>query len=318
MQPGAMQAVKATKVKGKGDHPTISESDYFLRATEYRIWLSSTKGLFLQDMESKQARKIFKKFVKAWNEGLLSDQLYKGIASSGVEANSLTRHKWKFASKLTEQEKWQMATERDRIDSQGRKASWAPGSAGASILSTGSKAKPDNFREGDWMCPSCSAHNYASKSSCHKCGKPKPQQQGPSRGPQGPSLPGQGDTQLSWEQEKKRLKLERKRHKAHNDMVMEELVPKKEGREARIEKKKEKGAYTRPDQEQGGMGSFSESDLMGSGGSSDFQAALARQKNRRARYTDKKQQAAQEARDKESARMEAFKAQMAPYLKFQK
>jgi hypothetical protein len=36
----------------------------------------------------------------------------------------------------------------------------------------GTGGQPNNFRAGDWMCP-CSAHNYASKTSCHKCGTPK-------------------------------------------------------------------------------------------------------------------------------------------------
>jgi len=29
------------------------------------------------------------------------------------------------------------------------------------------------FREGDWVCLSCANHNYASKESCNKCGMPK-------------------------------------------------------------------------------------------------------------------------------------------------
>lgn len=35
-------------------------------------------------------------------------------------------------------------------------------------------AKPANFRQGDWSCPSCQAHNFASKAACFKCRSPKP------------------------------------------------------------------------------------------------------------------------------------------------
>lgn len=31
-----------------------------------------------------------------------------------------------------------------------------------------------NTRPGDWICPACNNHNYASRESCNKCGGPKP------------------------------------------------------------------------------------------------------------------------------------------------
>jgi len=33
---------------------------------------------------------------------------------------------------------------------------------------------PPNFRPGDWLCPSCGNHNFASKAACNKCQEPKP------------------------------------------------------------------------------------------------------------------------------------------------
>ena len=35
-------------------------------------------------------------------------------------------------------------------------------------------AKPPNFKFGDWMCPSCNAHNYRNKTQCYKCGTDRP------------------------------------------------------------------------------------------------------------------------------------------------
>merc|ERR1712080_794221 len=38
----------------------------------------------------------------------------------------------------------------------------------------GAGEKPTNgMRPGDWCCPSCGNHNYASKMACNKCGVPK-------------------------------------------------------------------------------------------------------------------------------------------------
>lgn len=36
-----------------------------------------------------------------------------------------------------------------------------------------SKNTPPNFRDGDWMCPKCNNHNFASKAVCNKCQEPK-------------------------------------------------------------------------------------------------------------------------------------------------
>jgi hypothetical protein len=41
---------------------------------------------------------------------------YKGLLRTSVDAASLTRHKWKFATKLSEEDKMEVATTRDSID----------------------------------------------------------------------------------------------------------------------------------------------------------------------------------------------------------
>jgi len=40
--------------------------------------------------------------------------------------------------------------------------------------SASKKPLPHNFRPGDWMCPSCDAHNYSGKPNCFKCRAEKP------------------------------------------------------------------------------------------------------------------------------------------------
>jgi hypothetical protein len=42
-----------------------------------------------------------------------------------------------------------------------------------------------NRRAGDWNCPDCSAHNFASKTSCFKCNVPKPENMPEEQAPQG-------------------------------------------------------------------------------------------------------------------------------------
>ena len=56
---------------------------------------------------------------------------------------------------------------------------------GRTVISTvGDEAlnKPDNFRDGDWMCPSCNSHNYAARYSCRDCKTNKPDSGSDSRG----------------------------------------------------------------------------------------------------------------------------------------
>lgn len=37
-----------------------------------------------------------------------------------------------------------------------------------------SQQVPPNFRPGDWLCPSCDNHNFASRDACNKCQEPRP------------------------------------------------------------------------------------------------------------------------------------------------
>eukprot|EP00992_Anisonema_acinus_P010440 TRINITY_DN6583_c0_g1_i1.p1 TRINITY_DN6583_c0_g1~~TRINITY_DN6583_c0_g1_i1.p1 ORF type:complete len:269 (+),score=25.17 TRINITY_DN6583_c0_g1_i1:70-876(+) len=47
------------------------------------------------------------------------------------------------------------------------------GGAGIGTNVSGGAQQP-NFRSGDWICPSCSNHNYASRTLCNRCQLPKP------------------------------------------------------------------------------------------------------------------------------------------------
>ncbi|PBK76364.1 hypothetical protein ARMSODRAFT_874877 [Armillaria solidipes] len=77
----------------------ISESDYFQKSDEFRIWLKDEKGKYFDELSGERARSYFRKFVKAWNRGKLSKKLYAGVDSSSIPATSQTSYKWSFASK---------------------------------------------------------------------------------------------------------------------------------------------------------------------------------------------------------------------------
>ncbi|KAG7451952.1 uncharacterized protein BT62DRAFT_915737 [Guyanagaster necrorhizus] len=81
------------------DASPISESDYFQKSYEFRIWLKDEKGKYFDELSGERTRSYFRKFVKAWNRGKLSKKLYAGIDSSSIPATSQTSYKWSFASK---------------------------------------------------------------------------------------------------------------------------------------------------------------------------------------------------------------------------
>ncbi|KAF8547558.1 hypothetical protein OG21DRAFT_1424618 [Imleria badia] len=78
---------------------SISESDYFLKNTEFRVWLKDEKGKYFDELSSERARSYFRKFVRAWNKGKLSKTLYYDAAAVVGPAANQTAYKWSFASK---------------------------------------------------------------------------------------------------------------------------------------------------------------------------------------------------------------------------
>ncbi|OCH89751.1 hypothetical protein OBBRIDRAFT_793978 [Obba rivulosa] len=82
-----------------GGASPISESDYFLKSDEFRVWLKDEKHKYFDELTSDRARKYFRKFVKAWNRGKLPTSLYSGDISQ--TASSQTGYKWTFASKTS-------------------------------------------------------------------------------------------------------------------------------------------------------------------------------------------------------------------------
>ncbi|KAH8997548.1 hypothetical protein EDB92DRAFT_1793014 [Lactarius akahatsu] len=87
-----------------GGAEPITESDYFLKSSEFRVWLKDDKRKYFDELSGEKARKYFHKFVKEWNRGKLDKSLYAGIDPSSQSATSQTAYKWSFASKRTRAE----------------------------------------------------------------------------------------------------------------------------------------------------------------------------------------------------------------------
>ena len=83
--------------------------------------------------------------------------------------------------------------------------------------------------------------------------------------------------QFEIEEEREALRRERKRFNKHNDYIMDELVPKATGREAMIEKKKQRAAYTKAVEKQGDR-TYSDDFLMGE--DNEYQRLLHKSKQK--------------------------------------
>eukprot|EP00658_Telonema_sp_P-2_P055023 TRINITY_DN4375_c0_g1_i1.p1 TRINITY_DN4375_c0_g1~~TRINITY_DN4375_c0_g1_i1.p1 ORF type:complete len:334 (+),score=138.73 TRINITY_DN4375_c0_g1_i1:242-1243(+) len=98
----------------------IGMADFFKRNTEFRVWMTEKKGKFFDDQSSDENKKLFKKFVKLWNDRKLPDKLYQGVHNTGHDMNAMgrTKHVWGFAKKMDSKTKMELATARDRVESQ--------------------------------------------------------------------------------------------------------------------------------------------------------------------------------------------------------
>ena len=98
----------------------IDEDDYFAKAEEFRVWLHERKRVYLDDLSTDDARDRFLGFVSEWNDGRLDRMYYDGVPPAVRDRCKRTRHAWNF--KLSDKEKWDLASTKDNIDSQTRKA----------------------------------------------------------------------------------------------------------------------------------------------------------------------------------------------------
>ncbi|KAF7347463.1 hypothetical protein MVEN_01502300 [Mycena venus] len=284
------------------DASPISESDYFRKGDEFRIWLKDEKKKvcllqvhcaqrlsvgavwdypdyfwqYFDELSGDKARSYFRKFVKAWNKGKLPKSLYAGVDPSSISAESQTGYKWSFASNKSRVDNDALRAARESVGA----ATW-----GRQSTSTG-----------------------ASSSSAP----------GPSR-IQGPTLPSSSDLvyarELARETEQEDRSLKRKRDKAEAKERIEDMVgPREVGREGALEKKRARREADRSFRERGDDGMEADESVLLGGGDS-FKAQIAKRDAARSRrdqkYEDKTaavRERANEYKEKESKTMAMFAA----------
>ena len=93
------------------------------------------RGKYVDDLSTAQATQLFcTKFAKKWNRGQLATMFYEGLSESVVEQTKRTRHCWNFVAKLSDKEKFEVATAKDSVDVATKKADL--------LLPSGQKREP--------------------------------------------------------------------------------------------------------------------------------------------------------------------------------
>jgi len=240
--------------------------------------LKETKGIHFEDLSSSKSRKKFSKFVEVWNRGSLPDKYYKGISAQDLEHNTRTKYTWGFAERLSSDDALKLGSVRDGIAKETN--------------------RPGKARSGAPM-PTSTVSSSMSKSTS----------KGPTvKHPGGEELDGEDKRRYDRLMRKKQEKMER----SNREAVLEELVPKADpgSREARLEKKKQKGAYAKGRED---SPELADTDIMGGGDS--FQERLRREKERRVRKESARaeniQQKVAAHQAKEEAIMQQFRTLLA-------
>ncbi|ESK83963.1 splicing arginine serine-rich 12 [Moniliophthora roreri MCA 2997] len=260
------------------DASPITESDYFQKSDEFRVWLKDEKGKYFDELSGDRARSYFRKFVKAWNRGKLSKSLYAGIDSSSIPATSTTSYKWSFASKSS------------RADEEALKH--ARESVGAA---THNRSEP----------------SYSSSGSKAGSGR----MQGPTL-PSAADMQLARETAAELAEEERRYKRKRDR-KDEKDRIEDIVGPKEVGREGMLEKKRARRENDRAFREKGDEGlEADETTLMGGGDS--FQAHIARRDAAKKRHEHTREDKANTMRERANALKEKESATMAMFQQLAK
>ncbi|SAL95186.1 hypothetical protein [Absidia glauca] len=127
----------------------ITDDDYFEKASEYRIWLKEKKKKYFNELDAKDARYYFKKFVKAWNRYELEDKYYQGINSAHVSSSDTTSYKWSFAENVDTDE---LTYIKDKVDSMTSRGGSSSSSIPGRRANVGPSLPPSSSK-GDQVVP---------------------------------------------------------------------------------------------------------------------------------------------------------------------
>ncbi|QDZ25694.1 hypothetical protein HOP50_18g82350 [Chloropicon primus] len=80
----------------------IDDTDYFLKNPEFCFYLIEEKDKYFGDLQSDEARSLFKDFVKAWNSNGLDAKFYEGLESGFTVPRTRPAKKGSSAALLRE------------------------------------------------------------------------------------------------------------------------------------------------------------------------------------------------------------------------
>ncbi|KIR34614.1 hypothetical protein I352_02865 [Cryptococcus deuterogattii MMRL2647] len=259
----------------------ISEDDYFLKSSEFRLWLKEERGKYLDEVSSESAHKYFRKFCRRWNDGALNRKYYQ--SPEPLPPTSSTAYRWSFASRGDNY----LPSVRKDVDRMTRSSAPATG--------PGQSADEIGPSYGPTFPPSTTSRRV------------------------GPTLPSASDRQYAVEAAQEARKAERKAAFKEDYRRADEIVPRSGGREGKMEEKRATNAENRTYREKDVTAGLEvdEGTLMGDSGS--FAAALRRRDEAEARRRERKEvtnldrkssvnERLQERKQKETATMEMFKA----------
>ncbi|KAF8736849.1 hypothetical protein AX14_013783 [Amanita brunnescens Koide BX004] len=258
------------------DAKSISESDYFLKSDEFRLWLREEKKKYFDELSGDRARSYFRKFIKAWNRGKLSKKCYQGLEPSAIHATSNTAYKWSFADKTSRADGEALRAARQEVS-----------------VATYSRRSGGDASSGPHDEPSI---GIGASSSGRV---------------QGPTLPTAADLvharELESENKEEERKYKRKKDKLEAKERIEDMVgPREVGKEAMLEKKRVKREHDRAFREKGDDGfEADESTLMGGG--DGFRDALAKRDAVKRRFEAKSQEKDMQMRERANAMREKEK-----------
>ncbi|KAI9919502.1 hypothetical protein PsorP6_017428 [Peronosclerospora sorghi] len=237
----------------------ITNEDYFLRQTEFRVWLAQTKSKYVDDLSTEEATELFNvDFAKKWNRGKLHKMFYEGLPEAVVEQTKRTRHNWGFVAKLGEKEKFELATTKDSVD----------------VATKDQKLLTFNGdKQGKRVTMEEETTKYRSSGKRQTIEKNEDDR----------------------DESRKRRKRDGRKEQEYLNTVIDELAPKATGREAQIEKRRQAaaklhGAARDREETRDGLDLSDDFLLGGSGGDDELKHQMLRRKIARLRKLEKQEE----------------------------
>ncbi|CAO1635288.1 unnamed protein product [Jaminaea pallidilutea] len=297
------------RLEAKNVEP-LTPSDYYSHSAPFRHWLfhdyavRHPRSARLDDLSSKDSHRLFdEKFASAWNRGKLDDEYYEGKITSanlrlgtssrsrsGDDASKKKARGWAFLATRTAKEEEQISMMRDSVDSMTNGTSRGAQEMRDIDAKKRRRVQQDREQEREAVAPKAgsgsnrgaqdSGWGSRSRDDAGDTSTLGATRGGPSAPvPIGPSHPSDHRYDVESSAEKARLQAQAQRRASRRDEKdrQEEVAPRATGRDAVVEKRREKNRSNREFAEGagagGGMDELDENDLMGGGDS--FADALA-------------------------------------------